>query len=112
MVAYDDDEVVKVIDDVSKSVVNLFVSKQRPSFWYGREPQAGSGSGVIIDADGHIVTNNHVIQGARKIGVALTDGRVLDGHVIGTCQTTDIALIKIEGDWLFNKIKIVDVLEK
>ena len=104
MPSYDEDEVINVIEAVSKSVVNLFVRKQALLFRFGRAPREGSGSGVIIDSEGHIVTNNHVVQGANKIGVALTDGRVLDGHVVGTCRTTDIALIKIEGkDFPFAK---------
>ncbi len=60
--------------------------------------QRGFGSGVIISKDGYIVTNNHVIDGADEISVKLHDGRELKGRVIGTDSTTDLALVKIEGD--------------
>ena len=58
----------------------------------------GFGSGVIISKDGYIVTNNHVIDGADEISVKLQDSRELKGRVIGTDPTTDLALVKIEGD--------------
>ena len=60
--------------------------------------QRGFGSGVIISKDGYIVTNNHVIDGADEISVKLHDSRELKGRVIGTDPTSDLALVKIEGD--------------
>jgi serine protease Do len=63
----------------------------------GREgPRRGSGSGFIIDADGSILTNHHVVEGADRILVRLADGRSSRARVIGTDPDTDIALIKIE----------------
>ncbi|MBQ5785929.1 MAG: Do family serine endopeptidase, partial [Alistipes sp.] len=62
-----------------------------------REQKAG-GSGVIISPDGYIVTNNHVIEEATKLKVKLNDGRTFDAKLIGTDPTTDVALIKIEGE--------------
>ena len=61
-----------------------------------REQRSG-GSGVIISADGYIVTNNHVIEDATKLKVKLNDGRTFDAKLIGTDPTTDVALIKIDG---------------
>ena len=60
--------------------------------------QRGFGSGVIISKDGYIVTNNHVIDGADEISVKLHDVREMKGRVICTDLTTDLALVKIEGD--------------
>ena len=60
--------------------------------------QVGFGSGVIISTDGYIVTNNHVIDGADEISVKLHDNREFKGRVIGTDPSTDLALVKIEGD--------------
>lgn len=60
--------------------------------------QRGFGSGVIISKDGYIVTNNHVIDDADEISVKLHDGREMKGRVIGTDASTDLALVKIEGD--------------
>ncbi len=60
--------------------------------------KVGFGSGVIISKDGYIVTNNHVIDGADIISVKLNDGREFQGRIIGTDPSTDLALVKIEGD--------------
>src|SRR5581483_6249219 len=62
-----------------------------------REPHRGAGSGFIIDADGSILTNNHVIDHAERITVKLSDGRSFVARVIGADPDTDIALIKIDG---------------
>lgn len=58
--------------------------------------QSGLGSGVIISADGYIVTNNHVIDGADRLEVLLNDNSTYDAKVIGTDEATDLALIKID----------------
>ena len=60
------------------------------------EMQHGTGSGVIVRADGVIVTNNHVVEDAQRIMVHLRDGRVLPARVLGTDPATDLAAIKIE----------------
>ena len=59
-------------------------------------PQEGTGSGFIIDAQGYIMTNNHVVRDAQKLSVRLLDGRIFNARVIGSDSTTDVALIKIE----------------
>ncbi len=59
--------------------------------------QQGSGSGVIISADGYIVTNNHVVADADELTVTLNDNKEYSARIIGTDKTTDLALIKIEG---------------
>ncbi len=68
-------------------------------FFYGdrgiRQPQASSGSGVIISEDGYIVTNNHVIQNGQDISVVLNDNRSYKAKVVGTDPSTDLALLKI-----------------
>jgi Do/DeqQ family serine protease len=59
-------------------------------------PRGGSGSGVIITADGYIATNNHVIDGASRIEVTLNDRRTYQADLIGKDPTTDLALLKIQ----------------
>ena len=64
-------------------------------------PRRGAGTGFLIDDEGHILTNHHVIEGADRITVKLTDGRSLRAHVIGSDPDTDIALIKVTADKKF-----------
>ena len=66
----------------------------------GDQPQVGLGSGVIVSADGYILTNNHVVEGADEIEVTLNDSRHAHGKVIGTDPDTDLAVLKIELDKL------------
>jgi serine protease Do len=63
-----------------------------------QQPQLerGIGSGVIISPDGYILTNNHVVDGARDIKVTLHDRRVLNGHVVGVDKLTDLAVVKVD----------------
>ena len=61
-------------------------------------PGQALGSGFLIDASGYVVTNNHVIKGADKVEVTLSDGRKLDAKVIGRDDKTDVALVKVESD--------------
>ena len=60
-----------------------------------QERRAG-GSGVIISADGYIVTNNHVVDGASRLRVKLNDGRAFDAQLVGKDSATDIALLKVD----------------
>ncbi|NET48605.1 MAG: PDZ domain-containing protein [Merismopedia sp. SIO2A8] len=60
--------------------------------------QEGMGSGFILDADGHILTNAHVVEGADQVTVTLTDSRSFEGEVLGTDPITDVAVIKILAD--------------
>ncbi|PCJ88440.1 MAG: deoxyribonuclease HsdR [Flavobacteriales bacterium] len=73
----------------------FFGEKAQPKKHY--QPQRASGSGVIISTDGFIVTNNHVIRDAEKVEVTLNDKKTYKAEVIGTDPTTDIALLKIDG---------------
>ena len=57
----------------------------------------GLGSGVVIDSDGDIVTNNHVVEGANELGVALPDGSIRRTRLVGVDPDSDLALLKLEG---------------
>lgn len=88
--------VENVVQLVSPSVVRI-VSTQNVlnPFFLQVIPQQGLGSGVIIQPDGLILTNNHVIQDASKIEVTLSDGKIYKGSVVGADSTSDVALVKI-----------------
>ena len=67
-----------------------------------QQPQVehGLGSGVVISPDGYIVTNNHVVDGAVDIRVTTSDRRVLKAKLIGTDPLTDLAVIKVNGNYM------------
>ncbi len=62
--------------------------------------QSGMGSGIIARADGYILTNNHVVEGADTLLVELSDGRKVEGKVVGTDPPTDVAVVKVEATGL------------
>jgi serine protease Do len=72
-------------------------SNRRPE---RQAPEEGIGSGVIVSADGYILTNNHVVKSAKTIKVTLQDGRELVAKVIGTDPQSDLAVIKVEATGL------------
>jgi len=110
--------ITKVVDTVGPAVVRINASKtvtaqvpdafNHPFFreFFGsqfpEEPQQrverGTGSGFIINTDGMILTNAHVVDGADKVDVVLKDGRTFAGEVLGTDPVTDVAVIKVEAD--------------
>jgi serine protease Do len=94
-----DEPVARVAAEVGPSVVQVNVSGvQRTPF--GTQKQEGIGSGVIYRSDGYIITNDHVVEGARTVEVAFADGTTEQGQVVGTDPTTDLAVIKVNRDGL------------
>lgn len=68
-----------------------------PEYYY-RKKIKNLGSGVIISSDGYILTNEHVISSATDINLTLTDGRQFKGEIVASCQTRDLALLKIKAN--------------
>ncbi len=87
---------IAIYQKASPSVVNVISSVMTRDFFLNPTPREGSGSGSIIDAQGHILTNNHVIRDAQKLEVTLADGSKWPAKLVGTDPDNDLAVIKIE----------------
>jgi S1-C subfamily serine protease len=90
-------KILDTIETASKSVVNISTIKLVHNMFYQAVPVAGMGSGTIIDKEGLILTNNHVVGGAEKIGVTLWNNELLEGTIVGLCVVHDIAVVKVNG---------------
>jgi serine protease Do len=93
--SYDEKDVLDILEKVSKSVVNISTIRLVHHMFYQVVPVEGMGSGTIIDPKGYVLTNNHVVGGAEKIGVTLWDGKVLEGKIIGSCAVHDTAVVRV-----------------
>ena len=102
-------EFVGVYERVNPSVVNIRVTSngsasdipglpQRPSPDTPSIPRGGQGSGFVYDTNGHIVTNNHVVDGAGRIVVTFADGTEAEARRVGTDPNADLAVIKVDVD--------------
>jgi S1-C subfamily serine protease len=87
--------VTQAVEKVSESLVSVSSMRLERRF-FGLVPLEGQGSGMIIDANGLIITNNHVIDGATRVSVSLKDGRTLVGEVVGSDEATDVAVIRVD----------------
>lgn len=87
-----------LVEQVTPSVVSIQVEVVLEDVFGQEEIQQGIGSGVIINEDGYILTNSHVIGNAEKLTVVLYDGNIVEARLIGSNQDTDVGVIKIEAD--------------
>ena len=89
--------VVQAAKKVGPAIVGI-TNKAVGRDWFNRQVEVdkGTGSGVIFKSDGYIVTNNHVVDGAKELTVALADGRTLKAELVGTDPYTDLAVIKVD----------------
>jgi serine protease Do len=90
--------ITDVVDQVNPAVVSIVVGTVSYNWFMQPVPSESAGSGVIIDTEGYIITNNHVVEDGTSITVSLTDGRSFDATIVGTDPSTDLAVIKINGD--------------
>jgi S1-C subfamily serine protease len=88
---------VRVYESVNRSVANISTkSVHSDGFFMFEMPSEGAGSGVVIDKQGRIVTNYHVIEDARQIQVTLFDGRSYEAQILGADRNTDVAVLQID----------------
>jgi S1-C subfamily serine protease len=95
---YDSEEMnnISVYKKALPSVVNITSSTQTLNFFYGLVPSQGQGSGFVLDKQGHILTNYHVVADAQKIEVATSDKHRFRARLIGRDQGHDLALLQID----------------
>ncbi len=96
--------VESVVSKVADSVVEIATESVTTSTYLGKYVTSGAGSGVIVTANGYIVTNYHVIEDAKKITVTTTDGTQYEATLVGTDSDTDLAILKIEATGLTSAV--------
>jgi S1-C subfamily serine protease len=92
----EEQRIISIYEKASPAVVHIASRVITLSFFWGPIPQEGTGSGFIIDQEGHIVTNNHVVEEADEVHVTLADGTRIPAEVVGTDPYNDLAVIKID----------------
>ncbi len=120
-----------IAEAVTPAVVNVFserivISRSRRSFPFGSDPffdffgrrfhsvprerrETSLGSGVIVNPAGIVLTNNHVIEGAQEISIALADGREFEAKLLGSDPATDVAVLEIQSDDLNSDLPAVQL---
>jgi S1-C subfamily serine protease len=92
----DEQNSIEVYKAVSPGVAFINTTSYQQDMWGDVEEGRGNGSGSVIDAEGHILTNNHVVEGATKLTVSFGGDKVYPATVVGRDPDTDLAVIKIE----------------
>ncbi len=87
--------VIDAVKKVEPAVVTVINKLQAQSGGFGRIAPTASGSGVIIDQQGHIITNNHVVEGADSLEVIYQDGTTADAQLVGADPVSDLAVIQV-----------------
>jgi S1-C subfamily serine protease len=88
--------IIEVYDRVSLSVVSVTTQVLRRNFFFEVVPEEGAGSGFVLDTEGHILTNYHVINGAQQIEVTFFDETTLPAQLTGADPPNDIAVLQVE----------------
>ena len=96
MIPINEETIINALEKVSKNVVNIASVRMVTDQLFRIFPVEGVGSGIIIDNQGHILTNYHVVDHARRLKVTLNDGKTFNAKVIGTDKLTDLAVLQIE----------------
>ncbi|MFQ6079933.1 MAG: S1C family serine protease [Thermodesulfobacteriota bacterium] len=92
----DEENNISIYRQVAPGVVNITSVVVERDFFFNPIPREGAGSGSIIDADGHILTNHHVIRDSTKLEVTLSDGSKWPARLVGVDPDNDLAVIKVD----------------
>ncbi len=87
---------IEIYERLSPGVVNITSTVLEHDFFFNVVPRQGTGSGAIIDAQGYILTNHHVIEDARKLEVTLANGKKYPAKLVGSDPDSDVAVVKID----------------
>lgn len=88
--------VMRVYKSLSPSVVNIVATGLAMNFWMQFVPQEGQGTGFVIDENGNILTNNHVVANARSLDVTFIGGKKVRARLVGRDSVSDLAIIKVD----------------
>jgi putative serine protease PepD len=86
----------QIYRNTNRSVVEITVGSVQVDPFGGEQQQRGQGSGFVYDSEGHIVTNDHVVESAETVSVRFWNGNTYDANVVGTDPSTDLAVIKVD----------------
>jgi S1-C subfamily serine protease len=92
----DEQNNIEVYERVNKSVAYITTITMEYSYFFEAMPQEGTGSGIIIDTEGHVLTNYHVVKGADQLRITLSDGTELEGKITGSDPENDLAVVKFD----------------
>jgi 2-alkenal reductase len=97
---FDEDSVISLYERSIPAVVMIVVEIETNDSFSFTTPQGGQGSGFIIDDQGHIITNNHVVEDAIRVTVVLHDDSRLEAEILGTDRESDVALLQVDTEKL------------
>ena len=98
MIPIPEESIINAVESVSKSVVNIASVRMMQDQLFRVFPVQGVGSGIVIDARGHILTNNHVIYGTDRLRVTFGDSKQVNAKAVGKDEETDLAVVRAELD--------------
>ena len=101
-----EESIVNAVEKVSKSVVNIASVRIMQDQLFRVFPVQGVGSGIIIDNRGHILTNNHVIDGTDRLRVTLDNSKQVNAKVVGTDEETDLAVVRAKPLEIYNNDEV------
>jgi S1-C subfamily serine protease len=107
----------ELVAEVAPAVVSVVTESVSYNWFWQAVPQTGAGTGIVISPEGYVVTNNHVVEGATRVIVTLSNGNTFEATIVGTDVQTDLAVLRIEANnlaylrFLSNSLEQLSVLD-